>query len=144
MIKGDIRDRDTVERAIDGKDLVFHEAALVSVDKSVKRPTLSHATNATPTLSVLETARENNVRVVLVSSAAIYDRPQSIPVAESDPKRPNSPFTVSINPIWIIRHGRTTISMDSKRLFSAISTCRVRDSEGDRTAASSVSSRTSW
>lgn len=105
VIEGDIRDRDTVERAMDGMDLVFHEAALVSVDKSIERPTLSHETNAAPTLSVLDAARENDTRVILSSSAAIYGRPSSVPVSESDPKRPNSPY--GIDKLYLDHHAKT-------------------------------------
>jgi UDP-glucose 4-epimerase len=105
VIEGDIRDRDTIERAMDGMDLVFHEAALVSVDKSVERPQLSHETNATPTLSVLDAARENDARVVLASSAAIYGRPSSVPIVESDPKRPNSPY--GIDKLYLDHQART-------------------------------------
>ena len=105
VIEGDICDRDTVERAMDGVDLVFHEAALVSVDKSVERPQLSHQTNATPTLSILDAARENDARVVLASSAAIYGRPSSVPVTEPGPKRPNSPY--GIDKLYLDHHART-------------------------------------
>lgn len=105
VIEGNIRDRDTVERAMDGMDLVFHEAALVSVDKSVDRPALSHETNATPTLSILDAARENDARIVLASSAAIYGQPSSVPVTESEPKRPNSPY--GIDKLYLDHHART-------------------------------------
>ncbi|QKY15582.1 NAD-dependent epimerase/dehydratase family protein [Halorubrum sp. CBA1229] len=105
VIEGDIRDRDTVESAMDGIDLVFHEAALVSVDKSVEQPQLSHETNATPTLSILDAARENDARVILASSAAIYGRPSSVPVTESEPKRPNSPY--GIDKLYLDHHART-------------------------------------
>jgi UDP-glucose 4-epimerase len=94
VIEGDIRDESMVEEAMDNVDLVFHEAALVSVNKSVGNPRLSHDTNAAPTLSILEAARKNDARVVVASSSAIYGHPESVPVSEPDPKSPTSPYGV--------------------------------------------------
>jgi len=92
VIEGDIRDPDTVERAVEGVDTVFHEAALVSVADSVERPMESHAINATGTLQVLEAARKHDARVVIASSAAIYGAPDSVPVTESQHLDPASPY----------------------------------------------------
>lgn len=94
VLEGDIRDESTVTEAMEGVDVVFHEAALVSVNKSVDDPRLSHDTNATPTLSILEAARKNDARVVTASSSAIYGHPESVPVTEPDPKSPTSPYGV--------------------------------------------------
>ncbi|MFC6975456.1 NAD-dependent epimerase/dehydratase family protein [Halomicroarcula sp. GCM10025709] len=92
VIEGDIRDRETIETAMDGVDLVFHEAAVVSVAQSVEDPETSHATNVDATLSILEAARRADARVVFASSAAIYGAPESIPIAEDDRKEPSSPY----------------------------------------------------
>lgn len=94
VIDGDLRDEPTIEEAMEDVDIVFHEAALVSVNKSVEDPRHSHDINATPTLSILEAARKNETRVVVASSSAIYGHPQSVPVAESEPKAPTSPYGV--------------------------------------------------
>jgi UDP-glucose 4-epimerase len=75
-------------------DVVFHEAAIVSVDRSVEDPPLSHEINAAPTLSILEAARDTDARVVLASSSAIYGPPESVPVSETDPKEPASPYGI--------------------------------------------------
>jgi UDP-glucose 4-epimerase len=94
VIEGDIRDESTVKDAMAGVDIVFHEAALVSVKKSVKNPPLSHDINATPTLTILEAARMEDARVVVASSSAIYGHPETVPVSESDGKSPTSPYGV--------------------------------------------------
>jgi UDP-glucose 4-epimerase len=91
-IEGDIRDESTVARAVADADVVFHEAALVSVDASVADPKRSHTTNATGTLNVLEAAREHDTRVVLASSAAVYGHPEGTPISEAHPKEPTSPY----------------------------------------------------
>jgi UDP-glucose 4-epimerase len=94
LLEGDLRDDETLARATDGVDLIFHEAALVSVQGSVEDPLTSHEINATATLKLLEAARDEDARVVLASSAAIYGHPESVPVEESDPKTPTSPYGV--------------------------------------------------
>ncbi|WP_290812374.1 NAD-dependent epimerase/dehydratase family protein [Halovivax sp.] len=92
FIEADLRDADALERAVAEADTVFHEAAVVSVARSVEDPLESHAVNAESTLRLLEAARRHDVRVVLASSAAIYGHPESIPVGEPDRKEPTSPY----------------------------------------------------
>lgn len=91
-IEADVRDEAAVDREVADTDLVFHEAALVSVEASVADPTRSHAINATGTLNVLEAARRHDARVVLASSAAVYGHPEYTPVDESHPMEPTSPY----------------------------------------------------
>lgn len=92
FIEGDIRDESAVADAIAGVDCVFHEAALVSVDRSVEVPTESHDNNVEGTLTILEAARGQDTRVVLASSAAIYGHPEEIPITEDHPTEPTSPY----------------------------------------------------
>lgn len=92
FIDGDLRDNDTLSRVMADVDLVFHEAALVSVQQSIEDPQTSHDINAKATLSLLEAARNQDARVVLASSAAIYGHPEVVPIAETDPKEPTSPY----------------------------------------------------
>ncbi len=94
LIEGDVRDRETVREAMDGADVVFHEAAMVSVPASVEAPVDCHDVNGTATLQLLDAARATDSRVVLASSAAIYGHPGSVPVAEDAPKDPASPYGV--------------------------------------------------
>jgi UDP-glucose 4-epimerase len=94
FIEGDIRDDDALAEAMDGVDIVFHQAGLVSVPASVEDPQESQDRNAVATLSILERARETDARVVLASSVAIYGDPEELPVREDDPKRPDSPYGV--------------------------------------------------
>ncbi|THE64910.1 NAD-dependent epimerase/dehydratase family protein [Salinadaptatus halalkaliphilus] len=92
IVDADIRDTEAVSRALEDVDTVFHQAALVSVAASIDAPTRSHAINVDGTLAVLEGAREVDARVVLASSAAIYGHPETVPVPESAPKTPASPY----------------------------------------------------
>ena len=92
FIEGDLRDDETVARAMADVDLVFHEAALVSVAESVEAPLASHDINVDGTLAVLEAARDTGARVVLASSAAIYGHPEYTPIDEEHPTDPSSPY----------------------------------------------------
>lgn len=94
LYEGDVRDSAAVAEAMEGADIVFHKAALVSVEESVEDPEQSHETNATATLAILEQARNEDARVVLASSAAIYGHPESVPVEEGDEKSPTSPYGI--------------------------------------------------
>jgi UDP-glucose 4-epimerase len=93
-IKGDIRDPATIAEAMAGVDLVFHEAALVSVAESVATPRRSHTINVGATVELLNHARAEDARVVFASSAAIYGPPESLPVSEDTVKKPTSPYGI--------------------------------------------------
>jgi UDP-glucose 4-epimerase len=92
LIEADIRDEQTLTQAFADVDIVFHEAALVSVGQSIETPGESHSTTATGTVNVLEAARKTDTRVVLASSAAIYGHPESTPIDEAHPLDPTSPY----------------------------------------------------
>jgi UDP-glucose 4-epimerase len=92
VIEGDIRDKELLTTAIADGDLVFHEAAVVSVDESIDDPLTSHDVTARATVKLLELARHESARVVLASSAAIYGQPTSVPIEESEPTDPASPY----------------------------------------------------
>ena len=94
VVEGDIRDRETVASAMDGVDVVFHQAGFVSVAESVDDPAESHSNNVAGTISVLESAREVGSRVVAASSAAVYGHPSSVPIPESAQPNPSSPYGV--------------------------------------------------
>ena len=93
-IEGDVRDRGLLAEAVTDVDVIVHLAAQVSVEASIEDPLNSHETNVAATLDVLELARGEDARVVLASSAAIYGDPTSVPIHETDPKRPESPYGV--------------------------------------------------
>ncbi|MDB5099024.1 MAG: UDP-glucose 4-epimerase [Cyanobacteria bacterium RYN_339] len=95
VIWGDVLDAEALTAAMAGCDAVLHLAAVVSVPDSIVRPAHAHATNATGTLNVLEAARRNGIRrVVLASSAAVYGANQRLPLEEQEPPMPLSPYAV--------------------------------------------------
>lgn len=94
--KGDIRDLDAVRRAMDGYKAVSHQAALVSVARSVDDPIMSNAVNVGGTLNVLTAARDSGVeRVVYASSSSVYGETETLPKTETMQANPASPYAVS-------------------------------------------------
>ena len=93
--EGDIRDLDTMKKMAQGCSAVFHQAAVVSVPQTVEDPVGSSAVNDMGTLMVLEAARLQNVkRVVLASSCAVYGDAPEIPKHEKMRLKPQSPYAV--------------------------------------------------
>lgn len=96
FIKGDIRDRATVEKAVKGAHYVIHLAALGSVPRSVEDPLTTHDVNVTGTLNILNASRDANVkRVVYASSSSVYGDTPSLPKKEDMFPTPQSPYAVS-------------------------------------------------
>ena len=96
VVEGDILDAGLLDRVFAGAEVVFHEAAIPSVPRSLAAPVASHNANATGTLSVLEAARRCQVRrVVYAGSSSAYGEPPSLPVVETMAPAPLSPYAVS-------------------------------------------------
>jgi len=96
LIKGDIRNRNHVKKALEGVDLVFHLAAIVNVELSIKKPILVNEVNVCGTLILLrESLRSKVKRFIYVSSCAVYGRPVYLPINEEHPTKPLSPYGVS-------------------------------------------------
>jgi UDP-glucose 4-epimerase len=93
IVDGDLTDPQVVSQAVDGIDLVFHQAALSSVPRSVDRPLDTHAACVTGTLYLLDAARRAGVRrlVYAASSSAYGDQPTSSK-RETDLPAPISPY----------------------------------------------------
>ncbi len=96
FLEGDIRDRDTCRKACEGVEVVFHEAALASVQRSVENPGDTTAVNVVGTVNVLTAARERGVRrVVAASSSSVYGNSPTLPKHEEIPPVPLSPYAAS-------------------------------------------------
>ncbi len=95
FIKGDIKDERVLNRIIKGCEVVFHLAAVVSVTQTVKDPVGSALVNELGAIRVLDAARKNGVRrVVLSSSSAVYGDAPQLPKSESMIPAPMSPYAV--------------------------------------------------
>ncbi len=93
FIKCDIRNYKVMAEATQGIDVVFHEAAVASVAKSVADPIGTDSINVGGTVTVLQAAKENGVKkLVFASSAAIYGDDPELPKTESMQAKPLSPY----------------------------------------------------
>jgi len=94
FVEGDIRDRTVLDRAIDrSTDAVLHFAARSLVGESVQKPLEYFDNNVGGTVSLLGAVRDHGVgRFVFSSSAAVYGAPDSLPIVETAPCRPENPY----------------------------------------------------
>jgi UDP-glucose 4-epimerase len=96
LIEGSILDADAVARAARGVEVVFHEAAIPSVARSVDAPRASVEVGVQGTTVVLDVARHAGVRrVVFAASSAAYGDTPTLPKVETMEPRPLSPYAVS-------------------------------------------------
>ncbi len=96
VIDGDITDLETVQAAMRGVEVVFHQAALASVPRSVADPLATHRACVNGTLHVLLAARDAGVRrVVYAASSSAYGNSARLPKSETDPTAPLSPYAAA-------------------------------------------------
>jgi len=96
IVTGDVTDAAVVCQMIKGVELVFHQAALASVPRSVADPLTAHHVCATGTLQVLMAAHGAQVRrVIYAASSSAYGSPSKMPIREVDPTQPASPSAVA-------------------------------------------------
>jgi UDP-glucose 4-epimerase len=96
LVQGDIRDSAAVDRAVGGSDVVFHEAAIPSVARSVADPHRTNDVNVTGTIEVmLASARAGVRRVVFAGSSSVYGNSPALPRRETQRADPRSPYAVS-------------------------------------------------
>ena len=95
LVEADVRDVEAVRRAVEGVEVVFHEAALASVPRSVDDPATSNEVNVRGPLNVLISSRDAGVRrVVYASSSSIYGDTPELPKTEEMAPAPASPYAV--------------------------------------------------
>jgi UDP-glucose 4-epimerase len=96
LIEGDLRDASKVTEAVRGVDVIFHEAAFVSVPQSMDEPQNCFDVNVTGTSLLFDAARRAGVkRAVFATSAAVYGDSTEMPLTEETPLRPLSPYAAS-------------------------------------------------
>lgn len=96
FIRGDIRDLDTCIKAMDGVDVVLHQAALGSVPRSIDDPLTTNDVNISGFLNVLEAARKSEVRrVIYAASSSTYGDSRELPKVEERIGNPLSPYAVT-------------------------------------------------
>jgi nucleoside-diphosphate-sugar epimerase len=93
--QADIRDFDAIAPLFEGVDVVFHEAAIPSVPRSIKDPVPSHDVNINGTFNVLRASAEAKVRrLVYAASSSAYGDTLVLPKVETMLPRPKSPYAL--------------------------------------------------
>lgn len=96
LIEADILDEAQLKLALEGVDVVFHEAARVSIRNSVTQFYTDAQINIMGTLNLLKKLSESKVKkLIYASSMAIYGETKGLPITENHPLHPNSPYGIS-------------------------------------------------
>jgi nucleoside-diphosphate-sugar epimerase len=96
LVEGDMQSYERAHNAVQGCEVVFHQAALPSVPRSIQDPLTSHTVNVVGTLNLLLAARDSDVqRLVYASSSSIYGADPSLPKREDQAPLPISPYAVA-------------------------------------------------
>ena len=95
VVLGDITDSEFIEALSKDTEIVFNLAALIAIPFSYTSPRLYFSTNVTGTMNVLEAARKSQSRVIHVSTSEVYGTPDSVPIVETHPIKPQSPYAAS-------------------------------------------------
>ena len=96
LIEGDMQSYERAHNAVQGCEVVFHQAALPSVPRSIQDPLTSNAANVIGTLNILLASRDSGVRrVVFASSSSIYGADRTLPKQEDRAPMPISPYAVA-------------------------------------------------
>jgi nucleoside-diphosphate-sugar epimerase len=132
LLRGDITDPEACLEAARGCDGVFHEAAQVSVPRSIEDPERSYEVNVMGTLRVLEAARAAGVgRAVFAASSAAYGDSEVLPKVEDFPVNPLSPYASGkiagehLMAVWGRCYGMRTVCL---RYFNVFGPRQVDDS----------------
>jgi nucleoside-diphosphate-sugar epimerase len=95
FLHGDLAEGDVARRAVQGIDIVLHQAAIPSVPRSVEDPVTCHRANVDGSLNLLVAARDAGVqRVVYAGSSSAYGNQPTLPKTEAMPTAPLSPYAL--------------------------------------------------
>ena len=96
LIKGDIRDFESLEKITRDVDIIFHLAAQIHVDRSYVEPRLTYEVNVIGTQNILEVARLHDAkRVIYASTSEVYGSAQHVPIDEKHPLNAPHPYGAS-------------------------------------------------
>lgn len=96
LIEGDIRNLDTCLKAVNGVDVVFHEAALGSIPRSIDDPITTNAVNISGFLNMLVAAKNAKIdRFIFAASSSSYGDNETIPKVEDTIGKPLSPYALT-------------------------------------------------
>jgi nucleoside-diphosphate-sugar epimerase len=124
LIRAGLLDADALGRALEGVELVFHEAAIPSVPRSVENPEETHRACVEGTFALLVAAREAGVRrVVYAASSSAYGDQPTLPKVEDMAPQPLSPYAAAklvgeyYCQVWARTYGFETVSLRYFNVF---------------------------
>ena len=96
FIEGDLNDEQILKRAVENVEIIFHQAALPSVPRSIENPSATHDACVNATFKLLSSAKENNVkRLVYAASSSAYGDQPTLPKVETMRPEPLSPYAAA-------------------------------------------------
>src|SRR3954470_8590897 len=96
VVLGELRDVESVTRAVAGSELIFHLGAQIAIPYSYVNPRDFVETNVTGTLNVAVAARDARVQCLIhTSTSEVYGSAQVVPILEDHPLEPQSPYAAS-------------------------------------------------
>ena len=95
FIQGEIRDKEVLMSVFEDIDICIHAAAAINVQESIDDPQRYYDVNVNGTFNILEAARKNDVKVVLIGTCMVYDLTASKAISEEHPLNPKSPYAGS-------------------------------------------------
>jgi nucleoside-diphosphate-sugar epimerase len=124
FVRASLLDSDALRRALEGVELVFHEAAIPSVPRSVDNPEETHRACAEGTFALLVAARAAGVRrVVYAASSSAYGDQPTLPKVEDMAPQPLSPYAAAklvgeyYCQVWARTYGFETVSLRYFNVF---------------------------
>jgi len=133
VIEGDLRETHRVAQAVKNADMIFHQAAMVSVPLSMEDPQFCFDVNVQGTLNLLDAAAQASVKhVVMASSCAVYGDSSDYPLSESGETMSLSPYAASkrINEVYADLYTRTTkMGVTALRYFNVYGPRQSPESE---------------
>jgi nucleoside-diphosphate-sugar epimerase len=124
FVRASLLDADALARALEGVELVFHEAAIPSVPRSVENPQETHRACVEGTFALLVAARAAGVRrVVYAASSSAYGDQPTLPKVEDMPPQPLSPYAAAklvgeyYCQVWTRTYGFETVSLRYFNVF---------------------------
>lgn len=96
VVQGDVRDPEQMSHLVKGNEWVLHLAALIGIPYSYNAPRSYVETNISGTLNILEASKNHEVaKVVVTSTSEVYGSALEVPMKESHPKQPQSPYSAT-------------------------------------------------
>jgi UDP-glucose 4-epimerase len=96
FVEGDVRDPAALDRVARGREVIFHQAGLPSVSRSIREPRRSNEVNTSGMIEVMLAAARNGVhRVIFAASSSVYGDGPELPRRETQTPRPRSPYATS-------------------------------------------------